>query len=263
MNPNAGVLCCLRFLLQWCVAMEGSAEQQERELLRAQNTELATLAGGLAHEIRNPLSTIGMNLELLAEDLEGDDTPRARRMLRRIGSLQGECRNLEDILNAFLQFARAGELRLEDGNLNDVVSDYVDFLKPQASSMDVELRTHLDSDLPLVPLDKALMRQALVNLCRNAIEAMPDGGSIDLLTRARGDKVVLEVIDTGKGMDEKTRAKMFQAFFSTRSGGSGLGLPTVRRVVEAHHGQIVCESEVGKGTRFSITLPIHHHPASK
>ena len=122
--------------------------------------------------------------------------------------------------------------------------------------MEVELRPHLDTDLPVVMLDRSLVRQALVNLCRNAIEAMPDGGSIDLLTRTRGDQVVLEIIDTGKGMDEKTRAQMFQAFFSTRSGGSGLGLPTVRRIVEAHHGQIVCESEPGKGTRFTISLPV-------
>jgi len=235
--------------------MEMPDEQQERKRLQAENTELATLAGGLAHEIRNPLSTIGMNLELLAEELENDDSQRARRMLRRIANLQGECRNLEEILNAFLQFARAGELHLSDGNLNTIVSDYVDFLEPQANSMEVELRPHLDSDLPVVFLDKSLMRQALVNLCRNAIEAMPEGGSIDLLTRTRGEDVVLEIIDTGKGMDEKTRAQMFQAFFSTRSGGSGLGLPTVRRIVEAHHGRISCESEVGKGTRFTITLP--------
>ena len=88
--------------------MDTFDEQQERERLQAENTELATLAGGLAHEIRNPLSTIGMNLELLAEELEGDESQRARRMLQRISSLQGECRNLEEILNAFLQFARAG-----------------------------------------------------------------------------------------------------------------------------------------------------------
>ncbi len=235
--------------------MEFPDDTQERKRLQAENTELATLAGGLAHEIRNPLSTIGMNLELLAEEMEGDDSQRARRMLRRIANLQGECRNLEEILNAFLQFARAGELHLSDGNLNTIVSDYIDFLEPQANSMEVELRPHLDSDLPVVMLDKSLMRQALVNLCRNAIEAMPDGGSIDLLTRTRGEDVVLEIIDTGKGMDEKTRSQMFQAFFSTRSGGSGLGLPTVRRIVEAHHGRISCESDVGKGTRFTITLP--------
>lgn len=85
---------------------------------------------------------------------------------------------------------------------------------------------------------------------------MPEGGSIELLTRVRSGAVVLEVIDTGRGMDEKTRSRMFQAFFSTRSGGSGLGLPTVRRIVEAHRGQIVCESEPGRGTRFSVSLPI-------
>jgi two-component system sensor histidine kinase HydH len=235
--------------------MEPIDELLERQRLQAENTELATLAGGLAHEIRNPLSTIGMNLELLAEELENDDSQRARRMLRRISSLQSECRNLEEILNAFLQFARAGELHLEEGNLNRIVSDYVAFLEPQAHSVEVELRLHLDSELPVVMLDRSLMRQALVNLCRNAMEAMQDGGSIDLLTRTRGDQVVLEIIDTGKGMDEKTRQQMFQAFFSTRSGGSGLGLPTVRRIVEAHHGRISCESEVGKGTRFTITLP--------
>jgi two-component system sensor histidine kinase HydH len=135
--------------------MEMPDEQQERKRLQAENTELATLAGGLAHEIRNPLSTIGMNLELLAEELENDDSQRARRMLRRIANLQGECRNLEEILNAFLQFARAGELHLSDGNLNTIVSDYVDFLEPQANSMEVELRPHLDSDLPVVLLDKS------------------------------------------------------------------------------------------------------------
>ena len=172
--------------------MKISDEQLERKRLQAENTELATLAGGLAHEIRNPLSTIGMNLELLAEEMEGDESQRARRMLRRISSLQGECRNLEEILNAFLQFARAGELNLEEGNLNTILTDYVGFLQPQANSMEVELRPHLDTDLPIVMLDRSLMRQALVNLCRNAIEAMPHGGSIDLLTRTRGDQVVLE-----------------------------------------------------------------------
>ncbi|MCA9033981.1 MAG: two-component sensor histidine kinase [Planctomycetaceae bacterium] len=235
--------------------MNQSVTPDERERLQAQNLELATLAGGLAHEIRNPLSTMGMNLELLAEELEGDDSARARRMARRIGNLQTECRNLEDILNAFLQFARAGELQLESTNLNDAVLEYIGFLEPQAQSEGVELRPHIHSNLPQVLIDRSLIRQVLVNLGRNAMEAMPNGGSIDFLTYPKDEDVVLEVIDTGSGMDEKTLAKMFQAFFSTRNGGSGLGLPTVRRIVEAHHGRIYCESEPGKGTRFTIVLP--------
>ena len=235
--------------------MEVTFRQDEHRRLQAQNTELATLAGGLAHEIRNPLSTIGMNLELLAEELEGDDTARARRMQKRITNLQAECRNLEDVLNAFLQFAKAGELDLGAGNLNDVVTEYADFLEAQAESLGVELRLHLDSNLPSVMIDRSLMRQVLVNLGRNALQAMPGGGAIDFLTHVQNRKIVLEIIDTGHGMDEKTLSRMFQAFFSTRSGGSGLGLPTVRRIVESHHGQILCESEPGKGTRFTILLP--------
>ncbi len=235
--------------------MESNLRVDEHQRLQARNTELATLAGGLAHEIRNPLSTIGMNLELLAEELEEEDSARARRMLKRISNLRTECRSLEDILNAFLQFAKAGEIDVEEASLNDVVTEYIDFLEPQTDSLRVQLRPHLDSNLPLIMMDRALIRQVLVNLCRNAMEAMPYGGSIDFLTRFRGNQVVLEVIDTGNGMDQRTLERMFQAFFSTRSGGSGLGLPTVRRIVEAHHGQIYCESEPGKGTRFTIVFP--------
>ena len=236
--------------------MDSSLQNDERQRLQAQNTELATLAGGLAHEIRNPLSTIGMNLELLGEELEEEDSARARRMLTRISKLRDECRNLEDVLNAFLQFAKAGELDLEQASLNDLVTEYISILTPQASEQNVEIRPHLDANLPLISLDTGLIRQVLVNLGRNALQAMPDGGTLEFLTMIRDDNVVLEVIDTGVGMDERTCQKMFQAFFSTRSGGSGLGLPTVRRIIEAHHGTISCESAEGRGTRFTIMLPM-------
>lgn len=229
---------------------------EEHARLQAQSLELAQLAGGLAHEIRNPLSTIGMNLELLAEDLVDEESARARRMKKRITALQDECRRLEEILNAFLQFSRAGELKLQDGSLNDEVADYIAFLEPQASAAGVELRPHLDAELPEIRMDASLVRQALANLGRNALEAMPDGGSLDFLTHRQDDHVILQVIDTGRGMSESTRAHMFDAFFSTRSGGSGLGLPTVRRIVEAHQGTISCESDPGRGTRFTLTFPV-------
>ena len=123
-------------------------ELNERQRLEAQHLELATLAGGLAHEIRNPLSTIRMNLELLAEDLEEEDSGNARRMLQRVGKLQSECLNLEDILNAFLQFAKAGEPDLQEISLNDEVGEFLAFLAPQAEEQNVELRPHLDANLP-------------------------------------------------------------------------------------------------------------------
>ena len=230
-------------------------EQSERERLVAQYAEIATLAGGLAHEIKNPLSTISMNLELLAEDLQESDTPRDRRMLRKIDVVRSECRHLQEILDAFLQFARVGELELAEANLNALVLDFVRFYQPVAEENGIEISPHLGSDLPLVSVDESLIRQVLMNLALNAQQAMPKGGLLELQTHARDQRVVLEFIDNGEGMDERARSGMFQAFFSTRPGGSGLGLPTVRKIIEAHRGTIECESERGRGTRFTITLP--------
>ncbi len=240
--------------------MTSNLASSERERLQAKNTELATLAGGLAHEIRNPLSTIRMHLELLAEDLDDEASARSRRMLKRVLKLQHECHQLEEILNAFLQFARAGEPRKETANLNETVTIYLEFLDPLAAEHSVEVRPHLDANLPEIPLDTALFRQVLNNLGRNALQAMPDGGTLEFITTVRDHCVVLEVIDTGRGMGEKTRNRMFQAFFSTRSEGSGLGLPTVRRIIEAHDGNIACDSEPGQGTRFTIQLPLRSQP---
>lgn len=236
--------------------MTSDLASSERERLQAQNIELATLAGGLAHEIRNPLSTIGMHLELLGEDLTEEESGNSRRMLERVNKLQDECHQLEEILNAFLQFARAGEPQRALCSLNQTVTSYVEFLEPVAAESDVEVRPHLDANLPEIMLDAALFRQVLTNLGRNALQAMPAGGTLEFITTVRNDNIVLEVIDTGNGMDEKTRDQMFQAFFSTRTGGSGLGLPTVRRIIEAHGGTIACDSEPGQGTRFTIQLPL-------
>ncbi|MEX0704834.1 MAG: ATP-binding protein [Planctomycetales bacterium] len=230
-------------------------EHQERERLQSQYAEIAALAGGLAHEIKNPLSTISMNLELLAEELEQGDSPRDRRMLGRIARVRGECGRLEHILDAFLQFARAGELKLVETDLNELLREFIDFYLPRAAERRIEISPHLAADLPPVLIDRSLIRQALENLALNAEQAMPDGGLLELQTSSADDQVRLELIDNGVGMDPQTQARMFQVFFSTRRGGSGLGLPTARKIVEAHRGSIVCDSEPGRGTRFSIALP--------
>jgi len=234
---------------------ESSHEERERQRLLAQYSEIATLAGGLAHEIRNPLSTIGMNLELLIEDLEDPQSPRERRMFTKIRLLQQECRNLEEILNAFLQFARAGELELEPADLNEQVGRFIEFYQPLAREHQIELSPHLDPDLPRVMLDASLMRQVWMNLTQNAQQAMPQGGLIEFQTYSRDDMVHLDLIDNGDGMDERVKSNMFQAFFSTKRNGSGLGLATVRKIVAAHNGVLKCESELGRGTRFTVSLP--------
>ena len=232
-----------------------SFENDERQRLQRQYAEIATLAGGLAHEIKNPLSTMSMLLELLAEDLDGAEAQRERRMLTKVQTMQKECRHLEDILNAFLKFARVGEITLTPTDLNFVVTEFIDFFAAEAKEHRVEISPHLDSDLPRVSLDVALMRQVLLNLALNAQQAMPSGGLLELQTFARDGRVHLAVIDNGQGMDEKTRSRLFEVFFSTKPSGNGLGLPTVRKIVDAHRGTITCESELGRGTRFTISLP--------
>ncbi len=228
----------------------------EREKLEAQYSEIATLAGGLAHEIKNPLSTISLNLELLTEDLDSLDVPAKHRMLKKVESVQRECKHLEEILEAFLQFARVGKLALSEANLNDLVSDFIDFFRPQAREAKIEISPHFDSDLPNTLVDKALLRQVLMNLALNVVQAMPDGGLIELQTYQKADMVYLDIIDNGTGIDEKVKSRMFDTFFSTKSGGSGLGLPTVKKIIDTHHGTIECESEPGQGTRFTISFPV-------
>ncbi len=230
-------------------------DEQERQRLLDQFAEIAALAGGLAHEIRNPLSTISLNLGLLLEELQTAESPRDRRMLNKVSTIQKECRHLQAILDAFLQFSRLGELKRHPVDLAELVNEFVRFYEAEAAEHGIDISPHLAADIPLVAGDRDLLRQVLMNLTRNAQQAMPDGGVLELQVYPQGSCVILEVIDNGVGMDARTRERMFRAFFSTRPGGSGLGLPTVRKIIEAHGGKITCESEPGRGTKFVISLP--------
>jgi len=227
----------------------------ERQRLLEQYAEIATLAGGLAHEIKNPLSTILLSLELLQEDIESSGAPTSHRMLRKVETVQRECQHLQSILEDFLQFARVGELELQKADLNEVVGEFIEFYKAEAAGHDIEISPHFQNDLPAVRLDRALFRQVLMNFALNAQQAMPEGGLLELQTTAVDGEVLLDLIDNGSGMNPETVAKMFQVFFSTKPGGSGLGLPTARKIIEAHGGRIAVDSEPGRGTRFTIALP--------
>jgi len=235
--------------------MASTADPSIEERLQAQYDELAQLAGSLAHEIKNPLSVIGMTMDLLNEELSDAPTPREVRVKQKLAVVSRQCGRLENLLNDFLRFARLRELELQGGSLNDVVAQVLDFYQPQADEQQVEVLRYLDPDLPSVRLHSETLQSALVNMVKNAMEAMPHGGELVARTRLTRKGVALDLIDTGEGIDDDAARHMFSAFFSTKDGGSGLGLPTARKIIEAHGGRIHVQSQVGAGTQFTLEFP--------
>jgi signal transduction histidine kinase len=226
--------------------------------MQPHDTELAELAGGFIHELKNHLSTLGLNLQLLAEDFANPENQRERRALGRVQRLQHECQRLVDVANDFLRFARIKDLNLVATDLGKIVEEMADFFGPTARAAAIEIKTFIPADLPMVLLDRELFKQALLNLMLNAEQAMPTGGELTIQACRDGDatapRVCLTLIDTGKGMSAETLGRIFEPFFSTKQGGSGLGLPTTKRVIEAHGGVIEVRSEVGRGTQFTLYL---------
>jgi signal transduction histidine kinase len=233
---------------------EQTASETEQRLL-ANYSELAELAGSLAHEIKTPLSVIRMNMDLLAEDFEDSRSQQDRRKLAKIELVQKQCTRLENLLNDFLRFARLRNLDLRAGSLNEQTARVLDLYQAQAQDLGVDVIRYLDPDLPSILLESQTLQAALVNLVKNALEAMPNGGELVARTRLTRSGVALDLIDTGEGMSESTAMHMFDAFYSTKNGGSGLGLPTARKIIEAHGGRINVQSAEGRGTQFTLEFP--------
>src|SRR5258708_8036027 len=224
-------------------------------MVNEQYAELAELAGGFIHEIKNHLSTLGLNLQLLAEDFQDPQSQRERRALDRVSRLQNEGQRLVDVSNDFLRFARVKDLDFKPTSLRELIEELVDFFMPTARQAKIEIKSYLPTSLPTVPLDQEMFRQALLNLLLNAQQAMPDGGEITIQAEERDNGVSLSMIDTGKGMAPEVMARVFRPFFSTKPGGSGLGLATTTKIILAHGGTIDVQSEVGRGSKFTIFLP--------
>lgn len=238
--------------------MDGQAQLSPEEIsqrLLANYNELAELAGSLAHEIKNPLSVIRMNMDLLAEDLDASQSPHSRRALAKVDLVQKQVTRLENLLNDFLRFARLRNLDLKAGSLNEQIERVLDLYEAQGRELNVDISRYLEPDLPSILLEPQTLQAALVNLVKNALEAMPHGGQLVARTRLTRIGVALDLIDTGCGMDDKTALHMFDAFYSTKNGGSGLGLPTARKIIEAHGGRIDVQSAVGHGTKFTLEFP--------
>jgi len=226
--------------------------------------ELGKLTGGLAHEIKNPLSTIKVNLKLISENLDrmvsAQNGPKNEPWLagtrRKISVVQKEADRLEQTLESFLRYIGRSELNLHSKDINDVVGDMVDFYSPQARTHSITIRQGLCDERLICKIDESMLKQAILNLFINAQQAMDEGGELIIRTSRQKDKAMLQISDTGRGIAQDELKYIFDAYYSSRPHGSGLGLPTVKKVIEAHNGAIKVDSEPGRGTLFTIMLPL-------
>jgi len=231
------------------VALQRRARSAERL------AELGTLTGGLAHEIKNPLSTVQLNLQLLEEDLDPKDDHQ-QRVIHRLHTVQRETARMRETLDDFLRFAGKMELDRKPTDLNALLEELVDFFTPQAHLQRVQLRLR-KSDVPLIaPIDARLIKQAVLNLMINAVQAMSGGGELILSATQADGKAHIDVIDTGPGIEAGALPNIFNAYYSTKKSGTGLGLAISQRIAQEHGGSITVQSELGKGSDFGLSVPL-------
>jgi len=237
-------------------AVRRATEAEERVRNAERLAYVGQLASGLAHEIKNPLSSLSLNLQLLAEDYEQVQDAGASRARRRLETLQRETERLAGVLDDFLRFARGQELKTEEVNVLEVVEEALDFFEPEATQNRVALRRDLGPAPARVRLDAGLFKQALFNILVNARQAMPEGGEILAQSSRENGHVLIHITDTGCGIAPEDLDRIYRPYFSTKRNGTGLGLPTARRILEEHGGAIRVQSEKGKGSRFTLALPV-------
>lgn len=231
------------------ITLERRTRQAERL------AELGTLTGGLAHEIKNPLSTVQLNLQLLQEDLSPTN-PAYARIVNRLTVVRNETSRLREILDDFLRYAGRLELERKPIELNSLLEEIVDFFAPQAHLQHVQLRLKKSASPIIAPIDSRLIKQALLNLMINSTQAMPSGGELILMLCSTPTDAIIDVIDTGGGIPPDAAGRIFQVYYSTKKGGTGLGLPMAKRIADEHGGSLTVKSELGKGTDFTLRLPL-------
>jgi two-component system, sporulation sensor kinase E len=229
---------------------------REARLRRAESlASLTTLAAGVAHEIKNPLGSIGIHIQLIQKALADEELDR-ERVLGFVDVVNEEVDRLNRIVVDFLFAVRPVDVQPDRSDINQIIRELMEFLRYEVKEHGVETEALLAEDLPELDLDEKFVKQALMNLVKNSLAAMPDGGKLTFSTERRGDEVLLRISDTGEGISEENLGKIFEPYFTTKDFGSGIGLTLVYKVVKEHKGEISVTSHPGEGTTFSILFPI-------
>jgi two-component system, sporulation sensor kinase E len=230
---------------------------REARLRRAESlAALTTLAAGVAHEIKNPLGSMGIHLQLIRRKIAGKDCVESRDLEPHLGVIAEEVDRLNRIAVDFLFAVKPMDTRLEVADVNAVLRELIAFVRPELDQAGVTVESDLADNLPALKLDVRYIKQALLNLIKNAMAAMSGGGRLGIETRADGDEVQVRVSDTGTGIPADIMDKIFEPYFTTKPFGTGLGLTIVFKIVKEHFGDIAVASREGEGTTFTLTLPI-------
>ncbi|MEM6531453.1 MAG: ATP-binding protein [Myxococcota bacterium] len=228
-----------------------NVETKNRLLAAERLAAVGRLSAQVAHEIRNPLSAIGLNAELLEDELANE--AEARALLRAIA---GEIERLTEVTEGYLQLTRNPEPHATLTDVNGSIRDLLSMLGPELRSHDIEVRVELDDGSAHAWVDPGQLRQAMLNVLRNAREAMPDGGAITIHTGRSGNFTFVDVVDEGPGIPELDRARVFEPFFTTKPDGTGLGLSLTQQILREHHGDVELQGAAGGGTRIRLLLPL-------
>jgi len=224
------------------------AEEQLRQ--NEQLSALGLLAAEIAHEIRNPLTVVKMLFHSLDLKFPAGD-PRAKDA----GIIEQKMEQMNRVLDQTLTFARRSEPRVEPADLNALLEDVLLLVRHKLAQHNITLQWQRAAGLPLAPLDRTQIEQAVLNLVLNATQAMPSGGTLTIATRAEGAEVCVTVADTGVGMTPEVQQRLFDPFLTTKPAGAGIGLALVRKIIEAHRGRIEVASAPGQGATFRLFLP--------
>jgi len=231
-------------------------ESRERISTQLQVSErlaqLGRITAGVAHEVKNPLNSMRLWLENLKASLpEGEGVPQ-----QAVRVLDNEIDRLDTVVKRFLDYTRPPEMHQEETSVKELLEEVLAVGRHQMDKALVKVEAHCASNVPPVLADRQLLKQALMNLLLNAVEAMPGGGRLSVSLERRGEMAVIQIEDTGRGIAPEHSQRIFQLFFTTRPGGSGIGLASAFRTVQLHNGSIDFKSEVGRGTTFRIELPL-------
>ncbi|OLB97415.1 MAG: hypothetical protein AUH30_10310 [Candidatus Rokubacteria bacterium 13_1_40CM_68_15] len=229
---------------------------QEELLVAERMATVGRLSLKVAHEVRNPISAIELNAEILQDIVGGQAGSETDEAKALVAAIRDQVKTLDALTEEYLTFARFPRPHFEEESVNDLVCELADFIRPIATRQGLTVRVETDGDVPLMDIDRGLLRQAVLNLVKNGLEALSRGGELMLTSRRDGDAVELTVADSGGGIPDDVGKRLFEPFFTTKPQGTGLGLSITRQITEEHGGEIRWTSRPGSGTRFTIRLPL-------